>query len=110
MVIVIGVIRTASFIFDNARIAGRFEWLWFSAGRDGPGRNWNPPNLALGLGPDQVDVEQAVLQSGALDFQPVGQDKVANEATRRDAAMQKGLFTPAGVVALAGDGQLPAVQ
>lgn len=55
-------------------------------------------------------MQQAVFEARLGDLQPVRQDKAAHKAARRNAAMQEGLFALAGVVALAGDGQLAALQ
>jgi len=48
--------------------------------------------------PLQVDNEQAVLETGTLDLDMVGERKLALEVTRRDAAVQEG---PLFLVALA---------
>ena len=60
--------------------------------------------------PDQIDVQQTVFQSRALNLQPVGEDEAPDEAARGDAAMQEGLFALAGLVALAGDDQLTSLK
>lgn len=73
-------------------------------------RNGNAPDLSLLLRAHQIDVEQAMLQSGGINLQTVGQDEASDKATRRDAAMQEGLLALAGVIAFARDGQLAAFQ
>ena len=44
----------------------------------------------LGLGPDEVDVEQAVVQGGRGHLDALGQDEAALELARRDAAVEIG--------------------
>src|SRR5205807_1021520 len=68
--------------------------------------DWNLPRL-LGLGnlPDQVDVQQAVLQRGAFHLDKVGELEYALECARRDALVEDLTFGFGLRLLLAADGQ-----